>query len=122
MSWIETSAIGTNCSGSNVSLPYSALFTTSGAGWVKSSGVSVRRRLENRVRADVARRARPILHRHRLAELVAQLVGDDAGEQVGAAAGREGDDDLERLGRKRLRESRRADERNESEQKNAHMP
>ncbi len=49
--------------------------------------VAVRRALHDLVDADVARRARPVLDRERLAELVLELFRQDAEQHVGRAAG-----------------------------------
>ena len=54
------------------------------------------RRGLDRVRGDAADGARPVLDDHRLAEAVLHLVGDDAGDQVGGAAGGKADEQLHR--------------------------
>src|SRR5712664_466973 len=53
--------------------------------------------------ADVAARTRHVLDQHRLAERLARALGDHARDHVGRTAGPEGDDQFERLARKRLR-------------------
>ena len=63
-----------------------------------------RRRLQ-RLRGDLAAGAGAVLHDHRRAELVLQLLGQDARDGIGAAARREADQDADRLRRLRLREA-----------------
>ncbi len=52
--------------------------------------------------ADVAARAGTVVHHHRLAQLGAHALGDDARQDVGGAAGRERHDDGDGLARERL--------------------
>jgi len=68
-------------------------------------GGAVGRRAGDLQPADGAARAGLVVDHHRLPELLAELLGHDAREDVAGAAGREGDDDLDRLVRP-LRERR----------------
>ena len=52
--------------------------------------------LGHRLGAEIAAGAGPVLHHERLAPHLRQPVGDHAGDDVDAAAGRSGDDDLDR--------------------------
>ena len=58
--------------------------------------VAVGRRLMNRRGGDDAIRARPVVHHHRGVPDHAQLVRNDAGQQVGGAARRKSDHDANR--------------------------
>ena len=60
--------------------------------------VAVRCRLGDHVAAQVAAGAGAVLDQHRLAQRVLQGLGDDAGDDVGGAAGREVDHHLDGLG------------------------
>jgi len=57
---------------------------------------AVGRGLGDRVGADIAARARAVLDHDLLAETGAELLRDDPRDDVGAAAGREGDDQADR--------------------------
>jgi hypothetical protein len=61
--------------------------------------VAVARRLRGQRCADVAARARTVVDHDGLAERLAQLQADDAGQDVGGATGRERHDHGDRLGR-----------------------
>ncbi|MNS48014.1 hypothetical protein D3C72_805710 [compost metagenome] len=61
--------------------------------------VAVGRRLGHQIGADIAARARPVLHDHGLAERTAHLFGQHAGHGVQRAAGRVRHDKADRLGR-----------------------
>ncbi|MCY1531947.1 hypothetical protein D9M68_671870 [compost metagenome] len=63
-----------------------------------AEGVAIRRGLGQRIGADRAAAAAAVFHHHRLAQLAAQAVGDRARDDVGGAAGRERDDQADRLG------------------------
>ena len=78
--------------------------------------VAVRRGLIHDLGADIATRARVVLDDERLAETRMQLVGDDAGRGVDAAARRDVDDDLHRPGRVILRAGCRCGEQLGNEQ------
>ena len=65
--------------------------------------VAVRRALGDRARADGAAGAAAVVDHDRLLEGFAQLVGDRAGDDAGAAAGRERNDQRDRLCRIVLR-------------------
>ena len=69
-------------------------------------GVTVGSRAAHRFRGEIAAGATAVFHHHRLAETLAQLLPHQTGDDVGDAAGREGDlqrDVLRRIG---LRPSR----------------
>ena len=66
--------------------------------------VAVRRRPHDHLGPDVAGGARPVVDHQRLAELIRQPLSDDARDDVGRAAGREGDDQAHRPRRISLRE------------------
>jgi hypothetical protein len=69
-------------------------------------GVTVGRRATHRFRGEIAAGATAVFYHHRLAETLAQLLSHQTGDDVGDAAGREGDlqrDGLRRIG---LRPSR----------------
>src|SRR6185436_5232593 len=70
-----------------------------------ADGVAVGRRFRHRIGADRAAGPGPVLHHGRLAERVAEPCRDRARGEIRAAAGREGHDELERLGRPGLREN-----------------
>ena len=59
--------------------------------------VAVGRRFRDRVHADVAGSAGAVLHHEGLAEALRKLLGHQAGEHVGRAAGRPGDEDAHGL-------------------------
>ncbi len=61
--------------------------------------VAVRRRVRHVLERDDAERAGLVLHVERLAEALAQLIGENAPDDVGRAARRVGHDDLDRLRR-----------------------
>ena len=74
--------------------------------------VAVGRALGDVVGADDARARRPVLHHEALPQALAQVLRQDAADDVGAAAGREGDDHAHRargivLGRRASREKKR---------------
>ena len=60
-------------------------------------GRAVWRRILHRLGRDAADRARPIVDDHRLTQRVLELVGDDAGDDVGRPSGGEADDDAHRF-------------------------
>ena len=64
--------------------------------------VAVRRRARRRLRADVAAGAAAVLGHHRLPERSREAVRDQAAEEIGAAARREGQDEPDRLRRIRF--------------------
>ena len=68
-----------------------------GAGRAERQRVAVGRRLGRGVGADRAAGARPVLDDHGLAEPLAQPLRHDAGDDVGRAARREADDELDGL-------------------------
>ena len=78
------------------------------AGRANTDRVSVARRLRDDAEPDVAARARPIVNDERLAEPFRHAWLDQPHDCVGAATGRKGDDDPDRLVRevRRLRERR----------------
>ena len=69
--------------------------------------VAVGRGLGDEVGADVAARARPVVDHDLLREALGELLRDDASDDVGAAARREGDDEADRLGGISFRRDRR---------------
>jgi hypothetical protein len=64
---------------------------------VEQQRVAVGRRVHHLLRGDVAAGAGLVLDDHRLADRGLHLLGDQAGHDVGGAAGREGDDDANGL-------------------------
>ena len=60
-------------------------------------GVAVGRRLRDRVRADDAAAAGPVLDQERLAELLLKFVGDGAGQDVGRARRRRAGNEADRM-------------------------
>ena len=69
-------------------------------------GVAVGRRPGGKLGTRHRAGAGPVVDHERLAELLGQLLADDAGHDVGAAAGGRGDDDGDRPGRKIVRRQR----------------
>ena len=69
-------------------------------------GVAVRRGLRDRAGAEIAARARAVLHDERLAEILLHVLREQPPEQVGGAAGRERHDEIDLLGRPFLRTAR----------------
>ena len=74
-------------------------------------GVAVGRRLGDEVGCDRGRSTRAILDHHWLAPQVCELAGDHSGHDVGSAARSRADENLDRLGRKRLGRHARAGQR-----------
>ena len=84
----------------------------------EEDGVAVGRRLGERIGREIAARAGAILHHHRLAELLGELVAEEPGQGVDGAAGRERHDDADgpvrialrqrAAGRKRQRQTARS--------------
>ena len=70
---------------------------------VLQDGVTVGRRLRDRIGRDIAGRSRTILHDDRLAQSFGELGPHHAGERVDGPAGDEGDDDADRPARISLR-------------------
>jgi len=64
----------------------------------QEDGVAVGRRFHRHLGADVVAAARPVLHHHLLPEPLGQPGAHQAGQQVGRAARRVGNDELDRLG------------------------
>src|SRR6266568_898056 len=85
--------------------------------------VSVGRGLGDDVGADIAARAGPVVDHDLLREALGELLRDDASDDVGAAARREGDDEADRLGgigvRRRGRLRRQCRERRRERQSGA---
>jgi hypothetical protein len=73
------------------------------------NGVAVRRRAAHGSCGEVAAGAAAIFHHHRLPEALAELLSNQAGDDVGNAAGREGDLERDGLRRIALRRSRPCD-------------
>jgi hypothetical protein len=67
------------------------------AGRAYAQGVAVGRRLGDDRQADVAARARAVVHHHLLAELLVEPRDQHAHDRVGTAAGREGHHHADRL-------------------------
>jgi hypothetical protein len=72
------------------------------AGRGEQERVAVGRRARHLGRADIAGRAADVLHDRRLSPFAAELVGDQACQRIGAAAGRVGHDDPHQPRRERL--------------------
>ncbi|MCY1230109.1 hypothetical protein D9M68_754860 [compost metagenome] len=70
-----------------------------GRGRGDAQRVAVRRGLGQEGGADAAAGAAAVVDHHGLAELLAELVGNDARHDIGGAAGGEGHDQRDRLGR-----------------------
>ena len=64
----------------------------------QKQGVAIRRSGLERLGRQLAASAGLVLHDHRHAQLVLELVGQHAGNDVGAAAGREANQHLDRTG------------------------
>jgi len=75
----------------------------------KQQRVAVGRRTRHVFGADVGRAADPVLDQNRLAERLAQRLGDEPRLHVVGAARREGHDQMDRLGRVCLRRRRRGE-------------
>ena len=85
--------------------------------------VAIRRALGDELRSHHPARARAVLDHEALLQLLGELLRDDAPERIGAAAGREGRDDLHRAGRPFLRSKRKARrERRERHHQAFHAP
>src|SRR5688572_1851878 len=87
------------------------------AGRGEEQGVAVGRSLGHEIRADHAARARLVLHHHGLAEQWREGLTDHARHRVGAAPGRETDDQADGAIRIGLRTRRAANEKDEKEKK-----
>ncbi|KAG0755916.1 hypothetical protein G6F22_020456 [Rhizopus arrhizus] len=68
----------------------------------QQQGVAVGLGARHEVRTDRRASARLVLHDHELAQRLGHAFGQDAGQHIGGAAGREGRDDLDRPGRIRV--------------------
>ena len=80
-------------------------------GGLDAERVAILRSVGDQFVAEHAARARPIFHDHVLAELLLHALRQDAGDDVGAAAGAERTDDPDGLGRVVLGRRRRRDAR-----------